>query len=70
MDRINSSKRLHSYFDFFLGVISLALAMFFSAKLDWPVNALIGIIIISTTALFIVQHRKSYTSNDDVEQEI
>ncbi len=69
MDRVRNSRKLHTVFDALLGVVSLALAMIFSAVLDWPVNALIGIIIVSGTVLMIVQNRKSFTIDDEDEQE-
>lgn len=69
MDRVRNSRKLHMVFDALLGVVSLALAMIFSAVLDWPVNALIGIIIVSGTVLMIVQNRKSFTIDDEDEQE-
>ena len=69
MDRVRNSRKLNMVFDALLGIVALLLAMIFSAVLDWPVNVLLGIIIVSSTVLVIVQHRKSYVADEEVSEQ-
>lgn len=70
MERVRNSRRIQVVFDVILGIASLALAMIFSASLDWPVNMILGIIIVSGTVLVISQHRRSNAiDNSTINQE-
>lgn len=66
MERIKNGKRIQTVFDVILGIATLILAMIFCATLDWPVNALVGIIVTAGTTLMIIQHRKSYVIDTDL----